>query len=176
MRDLIKGNTLDEKMVSVERTLNQMRRRMHRTVTVGTPMIPFSSFGQGVIPGVMFSGFMFPVDCELEGLTILIEGTVFRKGILMASIMSTVEKHDHSYIIGPNKTSLDFKHDVKVGDRLTFTVVSAEFAKPKDGEEQATSIDSIWLSFMCTVGPKGIKSEAKLLDDVLKSIDMEVDQ
>lgn len=176
MRDLIKGDTLEEKMVSVERALNQMRRRMHRTVTVQTPMIPFSSFGQGVVPGVMFSGFMFPVDCELESLTVLIEGVVFRNGVLMASIMSTVEKHDHHYVIGAGKTSLDFNHAVKSGDRLTFTIVSAEFAKPRGGEEQATNIDSIWLNFLCIVGSKGVKSEEKLLDDVLKSIDMEVDK
>jgi hypothetical protein len=176
MRDLVKGNTLEEKMVSVERVLGHMRNRMHRTVTVNTPMIPFSSFGQGVIPGIMFSGFMFPVGCDLENLTVLIEGAAFRKGVLMASITSDIEKHDHSYIIGPNKTSIPFKHNIKSGDRLTFTIASAEFAKPKDGQEQAATIDSIWLSFLCIVGSKGVKSEEKLLNDVLKSTDMEVDK
>jgi hypothetical protein len=176
MRDLVKGNTLDEKMVSVERVLGHMRNRMHKTVTVATPPIPFSMYSQNVLAGNTIGAFMFPIKCVLDNFVVMIEGTTFRLGALAVTVLSGTEKHEHSFTIGNGKTALTFKLDVKIGDRVIFTIPTAEFAKPKDGQEQATSIDAMWISFLCVSDVKGMNKEEFLLDTVLKSEDLEVDK
>ena len=176
MRDLVKGNTLEEKMTSVERVLGHMRNRMHKTVTVAIPPIPFSLFSQSVVAGNVLGAFMFPISCDLSDMIVMIEGTSFRKGVLTVSIYTGTEKHDHAYLIAPGKTSITFKESVKAGDRIIFRVTEAEYAKAKEGQEAITVIEAMWISFLCITDMKSMNREEHLLDTVLKSADMEVDK
>lgn len=175
MRPLVKGNTNEEKIASIERVLGHMRTRMHRTVTVSTPPIPFSLFSQGVAAGSMIGAFMFPIDCALSNTTVVTEGEDFAKGVLSISILSGTEKREYSYIISAGKNSLSFKDNLKTGDRAIFTLSGADFKKAKEGQEQMTTVSAIWLSLLCDVDRRGMKHEEFLLDAVLNSPDLEVD-
>jgi hypothetical protein len=109
MRPLIKGNTVEEKMISIERALIQMSNRTHKTVVVETPPIPFSLFSQGAIVGNMIGAFMFPINCSLENMVVVAEGKGFSKGILTITVLSGTEKHDHAYVLALGKNAVGYK-------------------------------------------------------------------
>jgi hypothetical protein len=181
MRGLVKGNTVEEKIASIESVLNSFQRRMHKTITVETPLVPFSLFGQGVVAGNIIGAFMFPMDCRLYDFSIVTDGAAFRRGILTITIVNGSEKHDHSYPIGSdkgglNKSLINFNSDVKVGDRIIFMITSAEFAKAREGQAELIAvIDTIWISFLCVTGNKYVTREEFLTDTVIKSIELAED-
>jgi co-chaperonin GroES (HSP10) len=170
MRPLIKGNTVEEKMISIERALIQMSNRTHKTVVVETPPIPFSLFSQGAIVGNMIGAFMFPINCSLENMVVVAEGKGFSKGILTITVLSGTEKHDHAYVLALGKNAVGYKEDLKVGDRILFRLTVAEFAKSKD--IQSDALETIWISFLCIPDRKGMSQEEFLLDAVLKSVEI----
>jgi hypothetical protein len=169
---IIQGTTVEEKLTSIERYLFHMQKRMHKTITVATPSIPFSIYSQGVVVGNVLGAFLFPVACSISKLVAFVESPLFKRGVISVTIVSGLERHEHSYTIGLGRTLIDFDFTVKAEDRVVFKLTAADFGKVDNPTITPTSVDTMWLSFLCSTDISNMKKEEILLDAVLKSTEI----
>jgi hypothetical protein len=163
MSRIVRGNTVEEKLDSIDLILSRMIRRAHQTVVVAHPAIPFSVFSQGVVVGNTLGAFSFPVPCVLSSLSTFVESLQYKKGVISISIFSGLEKREYSYLLKQGKTALTFKEAIKADDRVVFKLTSADFGNQAP-EAVVPTIDTIWISFLCETDVSGMKKEEVLID------------
>jgi len=154
MKDIIKGETIEDKMKHLNVLLKRMYRKLQKTVTGIITPFPISGYAKDPVDSVVLR-YMFPASGKITVGGAYIENMP-KEGI---DIYTNIHRGDSvlSSSIWTNKKYALINPDVEIlaGDRLVVSVV------PKGGD-----VSGIWASFLWV--PKVEDSEIKqfLIDDL----------
>ena len=166
MRDIIKGNTTEEKFASLNVTLAQMMRRQRNTVYILTPPIPLSEYRESTdIGGVIFST-MLSCAGTCRRVNIFIQDEGIKEVNLNIVISSGL--NDTARIVRVQKgmpCSENISRKFNIGDRITCRLLKAE-ADERDVVIQAVS--HIWISFLFDIDKEEMKSEYRIVGEALE--------
>ena len=153
---LIKGETLESQMRSVDKILDRFSRRLHKTVTGVITPFPISGYVSSPV-GKVILRYMFPADGRITVGGAFIE-SIPKGGIDIYLNIHRVDGNIDSKSIFVKKQSIVIKPDMDVfcGDRLVISVDS------KGGE----SVSGVWTSFLWVPTVRDSEIKKFLLDDL----------
>ncbi len=145
---LIKGETLEDQIKSVDIILSRFSRRLRKTVTGIITPFPISNYVQTPVDGTVLK-YMFPAEGKILSGVVYIEDMP-KSGIDLYTVLWRGEAFDsRTLFTRKNLTVVHPNIEVIVGDRLTVSVVAK-------GGAQASGI---WISLLW---------EPKVSDAVIK--------
>lgn len=152
---IIKGETLEEQMKSVDVILKRMFKRLHKTVVGVITPFPISGYAQDSTDRVILR-YMFPTDGKITVGGAFIE-VIPKDGV---DIYTNIHRGDSviSRTLWTNKRYVLIEPDVDIlaGDRLVVSVV------PKSGGE----VSGIWISFLWAPKVKDSVVKQFLIEDL----------
>lgn len=124
----ITGKTTEDKFKYVERVLQRMFRRVHKTVIGAMPKIPVFLYAPEPINGVL-GRYIIPGNCKLTGLHIFVGiPTMDEKGDSIEPVVKLEVARDgdtQSKLVSPSDATLSSLIPLYAGDLLT---ISTEMA------------------------------------------------
>ena len=134
---IIKGETLEKQMKSVDVILSRFSRRLHKTTAGIVTPFPISNYVQTPLDGVILK-YMFPAAGKILSGVMYIEDMP-KGGIDLDIVMRRGKSSDsRSLLVEKNLTVIHPDIEVLTGDRLTISVVAKDGAQP----------DGIWISLL----------------------------
>ena len=157
----LKGNTPEEKFTHIERILNRMSRKLHKTVIGIVPPVPIMMSVEVPVSNVLFNA-LIPAKGVITDVCLLVRyytektGVVFEAGIAGQKLSSSVKFTTRSIV-----TVKTINLEVSAGDILTFKTESPE------------QIRGIWLSFLYQIGSNKADHIPYLIDELNTIIEEE---
>lgn len=165
MRELIKGNTPEERQKSMEAVLRRMQGRMHKTVYVLSPPMVDSGYKEVVALGESFLGFLFPYNGKIKHCLLYLEDEKVESVEVEICLKSATSVQSRLVRIKPmrlRKEVLDM--DVKEGDKLIFSLITAISTERNVIPQSVIKLSG---SFFADISPEYMKSSHKQIDDLL---------
>ena len=126
---LIKGETLENQMRSVDKILDRFSRRLHKTATGIITPFPISNYVQTPADGVILK-YMFPAGGKILSGVMYIEDMP-KDGVDLYTVLWRNKASDsRSLFTRRNLTIVHPNIDVLMGDRLTISIVAKGGAEP----------------------------------------------
>jgi hypothetical protein len=151
----VKGDTVDQKFLSIERTLHSFQRRLRKTLVGLLPPIPVFG-GREVIgsDGVVFR-VVLPAKGTITKAYIVIKDYKVAKEVKFNfTLARTAHGSFSEFTTRRHYVSHDVNMQVEAGDFLTLTVDPPE------------NVENVWVSFLYEIGLKDLKIEKFLIDEL----------
>jgi hypothetical protein len=158
----IKGNTPDEKIAHVERILNKMSRRLHRTIIGVIPPVPvmFSTPTPNA-DGSIFT-FLAPASGTITDICLVIKEFADKDPVPFVAQVNGPSGGAHiNFLTRKNLTIQAANLQVSAGDLLSFSTSAPDKVK------------GVWLSFLYQFGMNKLDKTSFLIDEFEKLIDQE---
>ena len=158
----IKGNTSDEKFKHLERILNRMSRKLHKTVIGVIPPVPVMFSAEApAADGSIFS-FLAPASGKITDVCLVIKEFADKEGVDFVVEVNGPSGGAHAnFSTRKNLTIHSINLQVAPGDLLSFSTKSPE------------RIKGIWLSFLYLFGIDKAEKMPFLIEEFEKLIDIE---
>lgn len=162
----IKGGSPEEKFNHLEKILQRISRRLHKTIVTVVPPSPMFSYTEKPSEEGIITRCVFPANGKVTRLCLAIseftdkERVVFDVELQRVDIYgNTLEKLQRSFNTRKNIEVADVNFDVKVGDCLTLSTISPE------------KIKGIWVSVLYIIDmPDGVMNSISY-DEIDKLIE-----
>jgi len=159
----IKGNTPEEKLQHVEKILNRMSRKLHKTVVGVMPPIPIIfSTDAPKEDGEIFT-FLAPASGRITDICLMVGEYKDQTPVeFKASVEGQVHGSSGSFRTRKNLTITALDLDVHPGDLLRLTTTA-----------EPGQINRIWLSFLYQLGIDKVAKANYIADELFKLLEEE---
>ena len=163
----IRGNTLEEKMKSVEVTLQRMSRKMTQKVIGIVPVSPVFDFVYSPDSNGVIMRRLFPVPGKITkvGIAFDVKGKEPLRLLIRVDNDILLRSFSSAFLIKKKSDVLEVDFDIKVGDKITVEI------KLKEGEV----VEGVWIGFVFEIALKEMNQKEFLLEEVERMIDEEVE-
>lgn len=162
-KSIVKGNSADEKIKSIDTIINRMYRKIHQTVVGVMPPIPISSYVD--IPPVdnVLLRYFFLADGIITKGGLAIEKYNVKKGVKFSASFDGPSGGRYTIFETRSPVYLEkINVPVKAGDRLTFALSTLST------EDIPIVIEGVWSGFLYEVNMKDMGKETFIIDELMR--------
>lgn len=150
---IVQGSTVGEQIRHIDRILKRLSQHTFKTIIGVVPPIPLSGYATlAEIDKVCFA-FMVPSDGVIREVLVSFDDPKVKAASINVCAISGGRKLNHEIPLKQGLNKLNIKEDMKAGDRVVCSLLSAEPVKAEAGKE-VTGVCDLWVSFLFDVDQK----------------------
>lgn len=166
----LKGNTVEEKLVHIERILGHFQGKLGNKVIGYVPGIPMSAFAQSPLEDGTLVSFVMTANGSVKTGVLVVRQYNSKTAVEFKVVLErATAKYEEKFLTKKEVHKIDIGFDVEIGDIITILV-----SNPKtDGDKSI--VEKVWVGLLLEVDYKasGANKFKEFLIDELKGIEDE---